>query len=97
MSKTRHIKTRMSQRGINQKLIELTMSFGAIKKKGCVIKYFLSKKNIDHTLKKIDRLRKELLTARDKGGIAMVCDDQNGTEITVYRLPQFIKSYRANT
>jgi hypothetical protein len=44
MSKTRHIKTRMNERGIDEQIIKLVLNFGASQIRGSICKYFLSKK-----------------------------------------------------
>lgn len=93
MAKTRHIKTRMAQRLIDQNLIDLTLSFGATQVQGKIEKYFLTKKNIDITLERLDRLRCRLIRAKDKGGIALITNS-NGLEITTYRIPKLIKKFR---
>ncbi len=86
MSKTRHIKTRMNERGIDEQLIKLVLNFGASQIRGSICKYFLSKKNIDKTLQRIDRLRSQIIRAKDKGGIILVANNNNGIQITTYRM-----------
>jgi len=93
MSKTKHIKVRMNQRAIEQNIIDLVVKFSAIQTIGSIEKYFLTKKNIDKTLRLLDRLRSRLIHAKDKGGIVLV-KDSNGTEITTYRLPRNIKKHK---
>ena len=82
MSKTRHIKTRMNQRAIDEKLIKTVLSFSATQIRGSICKYFLSKKNIDITLTRIDKLRSQIMKARDKGGLVLVANKDNGIQIT---------------
>lgn len=86
MSKTRHIKTRMNQRGIDEQLIKLVLNFGASQIRGSICKYILSKKNIDKTLQRIDKLRSQIIRAKDKGGIILVSNNNNGIKITTYRM-----------
>ncbi|MFL2482237.1 MAG: hypothetical protein ACJ0HZ_06550 [Woeseiaceae bacterium] len=86
MSKTRHIKTRMNQRAIDQKLIELVLNFGASQIRGSICKYFLSKKNIEVTLNRLDKLRSKIMRAKDKGGLVLVANKDNGKQITAYRM-----------
>lgn len=95
MSKTKHIKVRMNQRGIDKNLINLAIMFSAIQKKGSVEKYFLTKKNIDKSLRRLDQIRSRLIHAKDKGGIVLV-RGSNGNEITTYRLSSYKRSYRNN-
>lgn len=96
MSKTRHIKTRMNQRAIDEKLIELVLNFGAYQIRGSICKYFLSKKNIDITLNRLDKLRHQILKAKDKGGLVLVANKDNGIQITTYRMSELIKAYRTD-
>lgn len=93
MSKTRHIKTRMNQRAIDKNIINLALVFGAMQVKGSIEKYFLTKKNVDKTLQRLDRIRCQLIHAKDKGGIILVTNTE-GIEITAYRAPQKIKKYQ---
>ena len=86
MSKTRHIKTRMNERGIDEQIIKLVLNFGASQIRGSICKYFLSKKNIDKTLQRIDRLRSQIIRAKDKGGVILVANNNNGIQITTYRM-----------
>ena len=86
MSKTRHIKTRMNQRGIDEQLIKLVLNFGASQIRGSICKYILSKKNIDKTLQRIDKLRSQIIRAKDKGGIILVANNNNGIQITTFRM-----------
>ena len=88
MSKTRHIHKRMSQRGIKQQLINMTLNFGrAVQCKG-VRKYYLTRKNAQQTLGCLDELRRSVLEAIDKGGLVLVTNE-GGTEITTYRLNSY--------
>lgn len=91
MAKTRHIQTRMNQRGIDNKLLELASEFGTMQDRGDVEKYVLSRKSIDATLRSLDNIRGKLVKARDKGGIVLVTG-KGGTEITTYLLDSFSRS-----
>ena len=90
MAKTRHIETRMNQRGIDNQLLELAEQFGTVQERGDVEKYILSRKSIDATLRSLDKIRSKLVKARDKGGIVLVAGEE-GTKITTYRLDSFIR------
>ena len=92
MAKTRHIKTRMNQRAIDNNIIKLALVFGAVQIKGSIEKYFLTKKNVDKTLQRLDRIRCRLIHAKDKGGIVLVTRSE-GIEITAYRTPMKIKKF----
>jgi hypothetical protein len=96
MSKTRHIKIKMNQRAIDEQLIKIVLNFGATQTRGMICKYFLSKKNIDATLERIDKLRCQIMKAKDKGGLVLVANKDNGLQITTYRMNEFIKAYRTN-
>ena len=96
MSRTKHMRVRMNQRAIDKQLIELVLNFGATQTRGMICKYFLSKKNIDGTLERIDKLRCQILKAKDKGSLVLVANKDNGLQITTYRMNEFIKAYRTN-
>jgi hypothetical protein len=77
----------MNQRAIESKFLELASQFGAIDEHGDVEKYILSRKSIDAALRSLDRIRGNLVKARDKGGIVLVADED--AEITTYRLDSY--------
>ena len=83
MSKTIHFMTRIQQRGIQLSSIELAMRYGLPKGD----KLVLGKKQIDKAIKRIDKERKDLLKARDQGGLVAV--EAEGVLITAYRLQSF--------
>lgn len=83
MSKTRHMHRRMGQRGINGRIVEIVSAHGEL----VGDKVILDMKNIDELLRDMDRLRKDLLRVRDKGGVAVVED--NGSQITTYNLNSY--------
>lgn len=93
MAKTRHIHTRMNQRGIDQQLVTLARDFGKTIQSNGAEKHLLTRKGVDATLKRLDRLRGSLLKARDKGGVVLV-DGRDGVEITTYRLNSYRRSGR---
>ena len=93
MSKTRHIHKRMSQRGIKQQLIELTLKFGKEAKCKGARKYFLTRKNAQQTLGCLDELRRSVLEALDKGGLVLVTSE-GGVEITTYPLSSYRRKGR---
>ena len=78
--KTRHMQTRMSQRGITQEMIDLVRRFG--KRFGDRI--VLKRKDIQRTIDELDELRASLLKIMDKGGVVVV--EEDGALITAYRL-----------
>ncbi|MDN5053941.1 DUF4258 domain-containing protein [Aliarcobacter butzleri] len=80
MFSTNHFKSRMSQRGISKKVIDLVLAFG--KHEGD--KLFLDKKETQRIIYQIDNLRNTLLKVMDKGGVAVIVEDE--TLITTYNL-----------
>lgn len=82
MSKTRHIQTRMKERGISQLMLDIVTSCGELEKNGERIT--LSRKSVK---KVIDRFRctlKELEAMERLGGITVVkFDDRLITTFTV--------------
>ena len=91
MAKTRHIHKRMRQRGIEQKLIEVTTMFGKALPCKDGKKIYLNRQGAQNAIRCIDQLRKSLTAAESKGGLVLVAAP-NGVEITTYRL----NSYRRN-
>jgi len=83
MAKTRHIHKRMSQRGINSRLIDMVSQYG-VKQRD---KYMLNRKQIDALLSGMDEMRKMLLKIRDKGGIVLV--ETEDCQITTYNLNSY--------
>jgi cAMP phosphodiesterase len=86
MAKTKHIRTRMNQRAIDQELLDLARTHGVVENRGAVERVILSRKTIDAAIRHIDSLRKQFLKVRDKGGIVLVRDPNEGVDITTYRL-----------
>lgn len=83
MPKTSHFISRIQQRGILQSTIEMAQRHGMPKGD----KFILGKKQIDSAIKKLDEERKNLLKARDQGGVVAV--EADGVLITAYRLDSF--------
>ena len=83
MSKTRHIQQRMSQRGIQQSMIDMTLAYG----QDHGDKVILNRKGIDAILNEIEKLKKCALNLRKKGGLVVV--DVENTLITAYSLDSF--------
>tara|TARA_Y100001978_G_C23269595_1_gene235211 strand:+ start:172 stop:444 length:273 start_codon:yes stop_codon:yes gene_type:complete len=83
MSKTKHFITRIQQRGILQSTIELAQRYGLAKGD----KLVLGKKQIDAAIKILDQERKDLMKARDQGGVIAV--EADGVLITAYRFDSF--------
>ena len=80
MFSTNHFQARMSQRGLPKQVIDLVLEFG--KYEGD--KLFLDKKETQRIIYQIDNLRNILLKVMDKGGVAVVVEDE--TLITTYNL-----------
>tara|TARA_B100000212_G_C27367453_1_gene530959 strand:- start:1890 stop:2159 length:270 start_codon:yes stop_codon:yes gene_type:complete len=83
MPKTKHFISRIQQRGILQSTIEVAQRYGFPKGD----KIILGKKQIDAAIKTLDQERRDLLKARDQGGVIAV--EANGVLITAYRLNSF--------
>lgn len=80
MVTTKHCQTRMSQRGLPKRLLDLVLEFG----KDSGDKLVLNKKATQKVIDEIDIIRKELLRVMDKGGVTVVLD--NDTLITTYNI-----------
>ena len=85
MSKTRHIQKRMSQRGIQQAMVDMTLEYGEPQGD----KVILNRKGIDCILKEIEKLKKCALSLRKKGGLVVV--DVEDTLLTTYSLNSFTR------
>ena len=83
MLKTNHFVSRVQQRGILHSTIELAQKYGMPKGD----KLVLGKKQIDKIIKNLDVERKNLIKARDQGGVIAV--EADGVLITAYRLDSF--------
>ncbi len=84
MAKTKHMHQRMCQRGIDEQLVRLVQQFGISRDSSGALKTILSLKGIDKSLAQLDKLRKNLLRARDKGGVVLV-ESTDRAQITTYR------------
>ena len=83
MPKTNHFLSRIQQRGILQSTIEVAQKYGLPKGD----KLILGKKEIDIAIKSLDLERKNLIKARDQGGVVAV--EADGVLITAYRFESF--------
>ena len=83
MAHTRHIHKRMSQRGINNCLVDLVTQFGLPDGDRLI----LSRKNTEALLREMDEIRRNLLTIHKKGGLVVV--EQSDTQITTYALDSY--------
>lgn len=81
MAKTRHIQKRMSQRAINDEMLNIVKTFGVFD--GCD-KTILNRKCIQMALVEMNKLMRIMKTIESKGGIVLVED--GGVEITTYKL-----------
>ena len=80
MAKTKHMHKRMGQRGITGRIVDIVTRYG----EPVGDRVILDTKNIDELLQGMDRLKKDLLRVRDKGGVAVV--ENLGTQITAFNL-----------
>lgn len=85
MSKTRHMQARMSQRGINQRMVELAVEYGVIEND----KVVLNDKQLKVLIAVIDNLRKSAVKALDKGGLVVVRCPDSGDMITTYTVDSY--------
>ena len=83
MGKSRHMHQRMNQRGITERMLQVVEDFGI----ALGDKLVLDCSNIDLLMREMDRLRKDLLKIRDKGGLVAV--EVSGCKITAYRTNSF--------
>jgi hypothetical protein len=83
MITTKHCQSRMAQRGLPKRLLELVLEFG--KENGD--KLILNKKATQKVIEEIDMIRKELLKVLDKGGVTVVLD--NNMLITAYNTDSY--------
>jgi len=83
MSKTRHIEQRMSQRGIKQSMIDLVLNFGIPQGD----KVVLNRKAIDCVLNELEKLKKDALKMREKGGLVVV--EVDDCLLTTYALNSY--------
>ena len=83
VSKTRHIQQRMNQRGIRSEVLGVVEQFGSWQGDKCI----LNKKACNDVLSELERVRRNLIRAQDKGGIVLV--EANGAHITAYSLDSF--------
>ena len=81
MAKTRHFQARMSQRGIRQDLVDLTLRFGEDDQDRRV----LGAKALQQMLDELRSLERQVLRALGKGGIVVV--EADGMLITTYTAP----------
>ena len=83
VSKTRHIQQRMNQRGIRSEVLGVVEQFGSWQGDKCI----LNKKACNDVLSELERVRRNVIRAQDKGGIVLV--EANGAQITAYSLDSF--------
>jgi len=84
MAKTRHIQARMSQRGIEQKLLAMTLDFGVEHENGRVI---LNRQGLASLMQELRDLHQAAERAVIKGGLVIV--RSGDTLITAYRLDSY--------
>jgi hypothetical protein len=80
MFPTKHFQSRMSQRGLPKKIIDLVLEFG--KDKGD--KLILNRKETQKLIDEVDNFKRDLLKVMDKGGVTVVLD--NEFLVTTYNL-----------
>lgn len=80
MFSTKHFQSRMSQRGLPKKIIDLVLEFG----KDNGDKLILNRKETQKLIDEVDDFKKNLLKVMDKGGVTVVLD--NEFLVTTYNL-----------
>jgi hypothetical protein len=83
MAKTRHIQQRMSQRGIKSETLDIVQQFGMWQGDKCI----LNRKACNDVLSELDKVRKDVIKMKEKGGLVLVHDE--GADITTYALESF--------
>jgi hypothetical protein len=78
MRHSKHIGSRMNERGISKAMIELALTYGRCE----LDKYILDRHEVDRRLEELNREKGLLLKVRDKGGVVVVANDN--TLITAY-------------
>jgi hypothetical protein len=78
MTLSKHIVSRMNERGIGKAMVDLALTYGRCDQD----KYVLDRREVDRRLEEIDRERGLLLKVRDKGGVVVVMGGD--TLITTY-------------
>lgn len=84
VSKTKHIQARMSQRAIDQGLVDLVLVFGCPGPDGKVV---LNRKALEALCERLNKLRQDAHKALHKGGVVVV--EEGGKLITTYRLDSY--------
>lgn len=84
VGKTRHFQARMSQRGIEQVLVDLVLDFGDRGPDGKVV---LNRRGLQALCERLNNLRRDAQKALQKGGVVVV--EEDGRLITTYRLDSF--------
>ena len=83
MCKTRHIQQRMSQRCITKEMIDIAMNFGKVKGDRVIF----NRKGIDALLTELEKMKKNALKMRERGGVVVVNVDN--FELTTYALNSY--------
>ena len=83
MAKTRHIQQRMNQRGIKSEMLDIVQQFGMWQGDKCI----LNRKACNDVLSELDKVRKDVIKMKEKGGLVLVHDE--GMDITTYALESF--------
>jgi hypothetical protein len=81
MGKTRHIQARMTQRGIREELVHLTMKFGFEHHDGKVV---LNRKGAQELIAELEKIKRAAQKVFETGGLVVVA--QGEALVTTYRL-----------
>lgn len=85
MNKTRHFLSRIDKRNIRDKIIDLTLKFGA---KHCDGKVVLNLKSLKFAREELNKMIKLIDSAINRKGCVVVLDKKQNTLITSYMLNQ---------
>ncbi len=78
MTNSRHMTTRMNQRGMTKDLVNLALEYGECQHD----KYVLTRKGLERLLANVRNLERTVIRALDKGGVVVIED--NNQLITTY-------------
>lgn len=88
MSKTRHFQARMSQRAINEDMVDIALQFGTRQGDQVV----LTQKGGESLLAELQRLERKIKKVIDKGGLVVI--EERGELITTYSARKIASRHR---
>ena len=85
MAKSRHIRKRLSQRGIREEMLGVVEHFGYWQGDRCI----LNRAACEAALDELEGMKRTLVKVRERGGLVLVED--NGVQITAFPLTGYKK------